>query len=99
MTTTQPLSPARIRADRYAKYAPEGATVEITEERLTWIDIAQLTVKGAHETVLITISNSAGKTRTRASVRTRFGGNEPKKCKVRDAIYWVRNVYVPGGER
>lgn len=90
-------SAARERAERYAAMAPEGASIEFHEETTGWgLTIVQVTVKGTIDTILITISNRPGKTRTRASATSWFNSHSgrDKTITLNYLPYRIRNLFV-----
>jgi len=91
--TTQ--TPARARAERYARCAPEGATVEIHEETDLHIQLAQVTVRGSHETICVTVSNAPGSRRTSARASRWYSwSSSAKKVGVRQASWHIANIHV-----
>jgi hypothetical protein len=98
---TDTRSAARRRADRYATLAPARAIVEITEEVFgggtTYaVDLAQLTVRGSTETILVTLSSWPGSSRSRAKCSAWFNHDPARDwpVKVRWIGHTIRNLYV-----
>jgi hypothetical protein len=94
---TQTKSPSRTRAERYAAMAPAGATVEITDETTAYgLTIAQVSIKGSIDTILVTISNWTGKTRTRANATSWFNSHSQADRKITLGYLptRIRSLYV-----
>lgn len=89
-------SRARLRAEQYAKYAPAGASVEVTEETTAHgLTIAQAVVRGSNETICVTISCRDDEPRTSASAAHWWNWSAKQtKVKVRDIPRNIRDLYI-----
>lgn len=88
-------TPARVRAEKLAAYAPAGAKIEITEDNLTAVDITQVLITGSIDKILVTVSNGRRSKRTRLAACWWFNsGGKTKDLKVRDVGYRIRNLYI-----
>jgi hypothetical protein len=96
MTTAAGPTAARRRVDEYAKHAPAGAEVKITEEvSAGYLHIAQLTVRGTIDTICVTVSwRGSGRTRANAARWYNSGGGKTHEIKVRWITYDIRHLFV-----
>ena len=95
MTATVTTTPTRTRAERYAKMAPAGATVTITDDNTRYLNITQVTIRGTIDTILVTIGAAPGKTRTRVSACEWFNsGSKTRTIKVMHLVWRIRGLYV-----
>ncbi len=88
-------TPARRRADFYAGMVPAHAEVIVSETHSNVCEMAQVSIKTATETILVTISNTPGKPRTRCSASYWFNSDgRVRHIPVRWLPYRIRNLFL-----
>lgn len=90
------MSAARIRAEKYAAMAPQGADVRITDVEGVSTDMTQVVIKGGIDTILITISSWPGKSRSRCSATMWFNSApvSARAIAVGNLAYRIRNLFI-----